>query len=277
MAGLHERICVADGCSRMIKAKGRAEGFCQLHYQERLHALATSGERSISRDGPCLVKECPQPRRSRGLCSAHYAASRRRGACPACGNHMNRTRGLCLECHRAALVAQMPTEKTCRRCERTLPIASFSLRKSAQGSAKWRSRCSECEATDSRIRAKAPLRDRSKDGRTASYLSLRRYAESLGIPWADVVERYPADNRCEICGRGPEEANPGGRFARLSLDHCHETNRLRGFLCGPCNSGVGYLGDTPKRLRSALRYLLTAERVNRPDTHDVDQDTLPGT
>jgi hypothetical protein len=105
------------------------------------------------------------------------------------------------------------------------------------------------------LRAKNAHRGRSR-ALTAPYLSLRKYAKELGIPWAEVVERYPTDNRCEVCGRTPQEANSGGRYVRLSLDHCHITGRLRGFLCGPCNSGLGYLGDTPERVRAALKYLL---------------------
>lgn len=183
---------------------------------------------------------------------------------------------LCAECHRAALAAQMPTEKTCPRCERTLPMEDFSLRKERQGAAKWRSRCKECEATDGRMRAKNISRTYPANQVAVSYSGLRRYAKKLGIPWAEVVERYPADNRCEVCRRTPQEANPGGRYARLSLDHCHETGILRGFLCGPCNSGVGHLGDTPVRLRAALKYLTRAEsRGRRP--RPVDQDPIPGT
>lgn len=185
---------------------------------------------------------------------------------------------LCATCHRAAVVAQLPTEKTCLRCERTLPVEDFGLRKARAGASKWRSRCRECEATESRMYAKHAQRVRAEDRESVSYTALRRYAKQLGIPWAEVVERYPSDNRCEICRRTPQEANPGGRYFRLSLDHCHETNALRGFLCGPCNSGVGHLGDTLAHLRAALKYLTKAEsRARASRDTGVDQDPIPGT
>jgi len=258
VSGLLARICTVEKCAETIRAKG----LCKLHYQRHLKGIAMDARRIISRDGPCLVDGCERPRRSRGLCNSHYDHGRRRAECPACGGAMQNTSGICATCHRAAVAAQAPTEKTCTQCDRLLPMDAFRLRKRSEGTAKWRSRCKECEAIDSRLRAKNAHRDRSKERLSTPYLGLRRYAKELGIPWAEVVERYPADNRCEVCGRTPEEANPGGRFVRLSLDHCHETGALRGFLCGPCNTGLGQLGDTAERVRLALAYLLrkTPER-----------------
>lgn len=257
MNGLHARICTVEGCSEMIRAKG----LCKLHYQRRLKGIAMNARSIISRDGPCLVEGCDRPRRSRGLCSSHYDDGRRHTQCPACGGTMVSTSGVCASCHRAAIAAQLPTEKTCRQCERTLPMSAFGLRKATEGRAKWRSRCRDCEAVDSRLRAQNAHRDRSKEKLSTPYLGLRSYAKQLGIPWADVVERYPADNRCEVCGRTPQEASPSGRFVRLSLDHCHKTGALRGFLCGPCNAGLGSLGDSPSRLQEAMTYLLRQQGV----------------
>jgi Recombination endonuclease VII len=51
---------------------------------------------------------------------------------------------------------------------------------------------------------------------------------------------------CAICGRG-------GR--RLCVDHCHTTGKVRGFLCSPCNTGLGCYEDNPEFLRAASRYL----------------------
>lgn len=55
---------------------------------------------------------------------------------------------------------------------------------------------------------------------------------------------------CAICGWAPE---PGER--RLCIDHCHESNRVRGLLCHKCNRAIGGLGHSPSRLRNAARYL----------------------
>lgn len=251
MADLHDRTCTITNCSEPIRAKS----LCQLHYQRHLSGVAMDARVRISRDGPCLVDGCGLPRRSRGLCAPHYDRGRRRAICPACKGDMKNTSGICAACHRAAVAEQTPKEKDCRQCERTLPVGSFGLRKSGEGAAKWRSVCRECEATNRRMRPKQAYRDRTREQLARPYQSLRTYAKELGIPWAEVVERYPDDNRCELCRRTPEEANPSGRYSRLSLDHCHETGKLRGFLCNPCNTGLGHLGDTEERVVAALDYL----------------------
>lgn len=54
---------------------------------------------------------------------------------------------------------------------------------------------------------------------------------------------------CAICGG----VNHNGR--RLSVDHDHQTNEIRGLLCNPCNLAIGWMRDDPNRLRSAASYL----------------------
>lgn len=53
---------------------------------------------------------------------------------------------------------------------------------------------------------------------------------------------------CAICARVP---------GRLEVDHDHGTGAIRGLLCGPCNRGIGALGDSPALLRAAADYLET--------------------
>jgi hypothetical protein len=54
---------------------------------------------------------------------------------------------------------------------------------------------------------------------------------------------------CGICGI---TAMAG---ARIVLDHCHDTGKVRGPLCQACNTGIGKLGDDPAQLRVAADYL----------------------
>jgi len=59
---------------------------------------------------------------------------------------------------------------------------------------------------------------------------------------------------CAICRR-PESYVRFGKTCPLSVDHDHETGKVRGLLCNHCNRGIGMLGDDPLRLRSAVAYL----------------------
>jgi hypothetical protein len=50
---------------------------------------------------------------------------------------------------------------------------------------------------------------------------------------------------CAICGDG----------VKLSVDHNHTTNKVRGLLCTSCNIGLGLFKDNVKRLYGAIEYI----------------------
>ena len=54
---------------------------------------------------------------------------------------------------------------------------------------------------------------------------------------------------CAICRRAT------GKTKRLAVDHDHDTGRVRGLLCGPCNKLVGYLRNSPEAFRRGADYL----------------------
>lgn len=56
----------------------------------------------------------------------------------------------------------------------------------------------------------------------------------------------PMGTPCDSCGR---------TNLRLSLDHCHDTGAFRGWLCQPCNTSIGVLGDDIEGIKKALSYL----------------------
>jgi len=46
------------------------------------------------------------------------------------------------------------------------------------------------------------------------------------------------------------------------VDHDHDTGVVRSLLCGRCNSGLGFLGDSPERLESATEYIAFHKALN---------------
>lgn len=55
--------------------------------------------------------------------------------------------------------------------------------------------------------------------------------------------------QCAIC----ETSDPGMRG--WHIDHCHASGRTRAALCGRCNIALGYMSDSPARLRAAAAYI----------------------
>ena len=62
------------------------------------------------------------------------------------------------------------------------------------------------------------------------------------------------NDRCAICYKH-ELVKQYGKLSKLSVDHCHKTNRVRGLLCKKCNSALGLFQDSPVLLSSAWQYL----------------------
>jgi Autographiviridae endonuclease VII len=56
---------------------------------------------------------------------------------------------------------------------------------------------------------------------------------------------------CAICGTNKW----GKNRTRACIDHDHETGRIRGLLCQPCNSLLGMAEDNVRILASAIVYL----------------------
>jgi Recombination endonuclease VII len=50
-------------------------------------------------------------------------------------------------------------------------------------------------------------------------------------------------------------AVPGCGAPATDVDHCHQTNQVRGLLCGKCNRALGLLGEDPMRIEGLARYV----------------------
>jgi preprotein translocase subunit Sss1 len=117
-------------------------------------------------------------------------------------------------------------------------------------------------ATDSAYRDKQRqysmakyYRETQADKIGARIRQLRKRCRDHGITLDDYDRMWEEQKGvCKICKR-PETREYHGILCCLSIDHCHETGRVRGLLCDACNTGIGRLDDSPERLRAAITYL----------------------
>jgi hypothetical protein len=83
-----------------------------------------------------------------------------------------------------------------------------------------------------------------------------KYEKTIGFSWDLYCEMIKQQKGvCKICVK-PErriDSRTGKVFA-LSVDHCHDTGKIRGLLCMDCNAAIGFL-TTTALLRSAIKYL----------------------
>ena len=64
------------------------------------------------------------------------------------------------------------------------------------------------------------------------------------------------NDKCLICKKSESTIdNRRKKVRRLSIDHCHTTNKIRGLLCGRCNMGIGLLDHSISILKNAINYL----------------------
>ena len=109
-------------------------------------------------------------------------------------------------------------------------------------------RMSDPERRRRAAEAKRRSKERNPDGVWASYI-----AKTFGITADDYYRMLEEQGGvCAICGSD----EPRGRSkVKFSIDHCHTTGKVRGLLCGPCNTGIGHLKDDVTVLAAAIDYL----------------------
>lgn len=111
-------------------------------------------------------------------------------------------------------------------------------------------KCVECAARGKsdhkKLNPEHTKKQRAKHGLKSNYgISLEDYENLL----------IKQDYKCALCKK-PENSihYKSGKIRKLAVDHCHDTNKVRGLLCINCNMGIGKLKHDPKLLRLAALY-----------------------
>lgn len=83
-----------------------------------------------------------------------------------------------------------------------------------------------------------------------------------GITQAEFSELFlKQGSKCAICPK----VDPGK--AGWQVDHCHDTNVVRGILCPWCNKGLGLFQDNTNIMISAIRYLAEFQESTSLTSH----------
>ena len=144
-------------------------------------------------------------------------------------------------------------KKRCGKCKCLKRLTMFYLnRAKPDGRQPYCKKCvkddyTERAAADPKYFARLAKRSREKDPERTERNRRKRRAKAYGLTLEQLTAlETAADGRCMIC-RTP--------VAKLVVDHCHKTGRVRGLLCGTCNSAIGYLKDDPEIIRRAADYV----------------------
>src|SRR5689334_6819967 len=126
--------------------------------------------------------------------------------------------------------------KTCNRCGVEKPLDQFSKHYSTRDG--LRPYCKKCASAIAMA-----WQDKNRDDRNAyrranpapSDQGDAKHGKHLKGTYGITLEEYQAmleeqEHVCAICG--------GTDTKRLSVDHCHITEKIRGLLCRKCNSGL---------------------------------------
>lgn len=138
--------------------------------------------------------------------------------------------------------------KRCSRCKEDKSLADFGNNKSHTDGKQYY--CKECKRiVDKGWKDRNPTHSkmwREKNPHYSKERNRRRYEENpnvyieydlkrkYNLTIVDVERMKEAQNyKCRICSR----------VRKLIIDHCHDTGKVRGMLCNPCNTMLGKMGD----------------------------------
>ena len=139
------------------------------------------------------------------------------------------------------------TEAQCSDCGEIKPHTDFYKMKQYIHRKECSYYCKEC----SRIRSR---KNHNKRVKTDIEYKLKKKDAYLKSKYNVSLEEYNnkllTQDTCDICGIKLNSFN-----SNAHLDHCHTTGKIRSFLCGNCNRGIGSFHDEIWKLEKAIEYL----------------------
>lgn len=141
--------------------------------------------------------------------------------------------------------AETPT-KRCPRCKNEYPRESFGKRPKSGYSPAY---CRPCTNEISNER----FTIMRKDPKWREHMAWLNRRTVLRIKYGITVEEYDRlaalqGGVCKICKRPPTRKY-------LDVDHCHDSNQIRGLLCSAFNTSIGLMREDPALFHAAAEYV----------------------
>jgi hypothetical protein len=134
--------------------------------------------------------------------------------------------------------------RTCKTCDTTKPLIAFTKAKRYKGD-----RLPHCNTCRS---AKQLAWYATEPGRYARQQRENNLKRHYGITIDEYEAIFAAQgHRCALC-LGTEIKSQGNH---MPVDHCHETGKVRGILCGTCNRAIGFAQEDPDLLDRMAAYV----------------------
>lgn len=138
----------------------------------------------------------------------------------------------------------------CRKCKERKPESQFSFQKT-KNSRMRHAYCRPCATENTREwRKKNPEKFAAQKKRTRRNKRFAKYSISEW-EYEDLLEIQ--GGLCAICRIDLTKAD-----REPHIDHCHDSLKVRGILCGSCNIGLGMFKDSIDVMKKAINYLENA-------------------
>jgi hypothetical protein len=135
--------------------------------------------------------------------------------------------------------------KECAKCKETKSLSEYHKDKGGYlGTAYWCKVCA-CENSRKNHHLRKANNPEYKLAKKNDYIKNR-----YGLSLEEYESKLRTQRFCEIC-----KLDLISSTDTPHLDHCHDTGKVRGFLCKHCNWGLGDFKDNETFLNSAINYL----------------------
>lgn len=139
--------------------------------------------------------------------------------------------------------------KVCGACKERNPFTDYYNSKTSVDG--FTPRCKRCD-TEARKKWQANNREKSQLSQRK-----RNIKHKYGLDYDSYLQLLGSQNhKCAIC-EAEENTSAYGKHnsPHFSVDHNHDTGKVRGLLCNQCNRALGMFKDSPEILEKALKYL----------------------